>query len=219
MGQIIDHTIPSYQERWEKSGLDKYNGAYYYSIEIVKNIIPRVNTDRNWVTVNQPGKCLDHSIVFIHNNKYPEHYEWLKDYKDLVLVCGVPSTVEKVKHIADHAIYLPLSIDIEDVMRYQQPKTKDAAFVGRIAKLVKLELPMGCEVLSGFPREQILKQLGAYRTVYAVGRCAIEARALGCEIGVYDPRFPDPSIWQVIDNKEAAKMLQEQLNKIDIGGK
>ena len=38
---------------------------------------------------------------------------------------------------------------------------------------------------------------------------------LGCEIGVHDPNFPDPRIWKVIDNRDAAKMLQDMLNEID----
>ena len=52
-------------------------------------------------------------------------------------------------------------------------------------------------------------------TVYAVGRTASEAKALGCKLKPYDPRFPKVSFWKVIDNKDAAKILQEKLNEID----
>ena len=48
---IIDHTHPDYVAKWKTLGEDKYNGAYYYSKEIVKNIIPNVKTDRNWITI------------------------------------------------------------------------------------------------------------------------------------------------------------------------
>ena len=44
---IIDHNHPDYKAKWKTLGEDKYNGAYYYSKEIVKNIIPNVKTDRN----------------------------------------------------------------------------------------------------------------------------------------------------------------------------
>lgn len=216
---IIDHNSPAYHKRWEGSGSNKWNGAYYYSQEIVKNIIPRVKTTRNWVTINQPGECLDHSIVFVHNNKFPDSYAWLKNYKDLVLVVGVPSTVEKVKHLGAHTIYLPISVDVEDVKQYTRPKTKANAFVGRPEKLVGVDLPIGIDVLSEVPRETLLPMVAEYKKVYAVGRCAIEARVLGCEIGVYDPRYPDPSLWEVLDNKDAAIMLQKELDKIGKGGK
>ena len=87
---IIDHTHPNYLRKWRNAGLNQFNGAYYYSKEIVENIIPNVETDRNWITVNVKGVGLNHAIVFIHNNLHPENYEWLKfyGYKDLVLVCG-----------------------------------------------------------------------------------------------------------------------------------
>ena len=64
-------------------------------------------------------------------------------------------------------------------------------------------------------RKNLLAKMASYRKVYAVGRTAIEARALGCEILPYDPRYPDPSIWQVIDNKEAARILAGHLKNID----
>ena len=216
---IIDHDLQSYRDRWANSGPNKWNGAFFYSKEIVKNIIPKVKTDRNWVTINQPGACYDHSIVFVHNNLHPDRYAWLKSYKDLVLVCGVPQTVEKVKGYAAHAIYLPLSIDVQDVLRHQRPKTKEAAFVGRTSKMTGCDFPLGCAVLTNLPRTKLLPAMAEYKTIYAVGRCAIEARALGCEIGAYDPRYPDPHIWQVIDNSEAAAMLQVMINDIDKGGK
>lgn len=218
MGLIIDHNSQAYRDRWNNAGPNKWNGAYYYSKEIVQNIIPRIKTTRNWVTVNQPGECYDHAIVFIHNNKYPEAYAWLKNYKDLVFVCGAPQTVEKVSRYAAHTIYLPLSVDVADVLKYKKTKTKESAYIGRSAKLVGVNLPLGIDVLSDLPRTQLLPLIAQYKKVYAVGRCAIEARILGCEIGVYDLRYPDPSLWQVIDNKDAAKMLQKELDKIDKGG-
>jgi len=214
---IIDHTHPVYRQRWARSGASKFNGAYYYSREIVERMIPAVRTDRNWITVNQPGYGCDHAIVFIHNNKHPDHYEWLKRYKDLVLVCGVPETVKKVEHIG-HAVYLPLSIDVEEVRKHRREKTKDTAFVGRPSKRKGIELPAGTDFIEGLPREELLDAMAEYRQVYAVGRCALEAAALGCKILPYDPRFPDPKRWIPLDTLDAAKILQQILDWID-GGK
>ena len=212
---IFDHTAPAYvRKRKRLNDGNKYNGAYYYSIEIVNNIIPNVKTDRNWVTVNETGKAFNHSIVFVHNNLHPDHYEWLKRYKDIILVCGVPSTVEKVKHIG-RAVYLPLSIDVGYVSQFKREfKPFDKAFFGRKAKSKGYDFG-DADVYFGIEREMMLKFMALYHDVYAVGRTAIEARCLGCNVLPYDPRYPDPSVWKVVDNREAAAMLQEILDGID----
>lgn len=191
------------------------NGAYLYSQELCANIIPRIQTERPWVTINDGFTCWDGAIVFIHNNLHPEHYEWLSEFKDLILVCGIPETCEKVAHLG-RAIYLPLSIDVNYVKRFAcEDKIYDTAFVGRKSKMNRGEIPEGTPILSNMPRELLLAKTARFKKVYAVGRCALEAKALGCEILPYDERFPDASIWQVIDNADAAKMLQEMLDEID----
>ena len=214
---IIDHDNPACRARWKFAGAGRYNGAFFYSKEIVENIIPRVKTDRNWITVNQPGEGIDHSIVFVHNNKNPEHYDWLAKYKDLILVCGVPETCQKVAHLGK-TVYLPLSVDVAYVERFRRPKIADTAYVGRLNKMQGTKLPRQVLCLSGLTRTRLLTAMAQYKRVYAVGRCAIEAKVLGCEVLPFDPRFPDPSIWKVLDNKDAAKILQKELDKID-GGK
>ena len=211
---IIDHTHPEYLAMWDAIGDDKYNGAWYYSQEIVRNIIPKVKTRRNWVTINIPGRCYDNSIVFIHNNLHPEIYEWLKHYNNLVLVCGTVETADVMSYLAP-SLYLPLSVDVKDVLNYSEPKTKGTAFAGRLSKAKEADIPEGVTKLSGMPREELLPEMSKYRRVYAVGRTAIEAKVLGCEVLPYDPRFPDPDIWQVVDNREAAAMLQEMLDERD----
>lgn len=215
---IIDHNNRLYRKRWKIAGKNKYNGAFYYSKEIVKNIIPLVETDRNWITVNVPGQGCDHSIVFVHNNLHPENYEWLKQYKDVVLVCGVEDTVDKVKHIGK-AIYLPLSIDTEYVKQFKLPKDKRSgvAFVGRPAKrtMKGIALPDRVRVIEGTPRASLLMQMAQLESAYCVGRTALEAKALGVKVLPYDERFPKVSVWKVLDNKDAAKILQEELDKID----
>lgn len=211
---IYSHTSKPYRAKWKLSGDDKFNGAYYYSQELVANIIPNVETNRPWVTINAPSQCEDHSIVFIHNNIDTSLYDWMSIYDDLILVCGVESTCEKVAHLGK-AIYLPLSIDVAEVEEHKvDKKTKKVAFVGRKMKRT-FNLPDGIDHLEGMPRELLLDEMAKYKKVFAVGRCALEAKVLGCEILPYDDRFPDPSVWEVLDNKEAAKILQSKLDEID----
>lgn len=212
---VISHEHPAYIRKWQKAGKNRYNGAYYYSKEIVENIIPRLKTDRNFITVNVEGVGCDHAVVFIHNNLHPGRYEWLSRYKDLILVCGIPETVEKVAHLGK-AIYLPLSVDVEYVKKFAvKEKTRDAAFVGRPAKRKGLALPKDIDILENMPRDQLLAEMAKYREVYAVGRCAIEAKILKCRLKAYDPRFPKVSRWKPLDNAKAAEMLQAELDKID----
>lgn len=214
---IIDHNNLRYQRIRENAGANMYNGAYYYSREIVKNIIPNVKTDRNWITINVQGAGCNHAIVFIHNNLHPEKYEWLQQYgfKDLILVCGVESTCKLVKHLGT-PVYLPLSIDLEYMERFKSiEKTKDTAFAGRKAKTAMGDLPGDIDYLYGMKRVHLLKRMAEYRNIYAVGRTAIEAKTLGCKVLPYDDRFPDPDIWRVLDNREAAKILQQKLDILD----
>ena len=212
---IIDHNHPLYRQKWNAARKNQHNGAFYYSKEIVKNIIPNIKTDRNWITVNVQGTGCDHAIVFVHNNLHPENYEWLRKYKDLILVCGIPETVETVAHIGK-AIYLPISVDVDYVKQFKvSEKTKEAAFVGRPAKRRGLDLPDDIDIIEGLPREELLPAMAHYKTVYAVGRTAIEAKILGCKLKAYDPRFPKVSRWKILDNLKAAKMLQEELDRID----
>lgn len=213
MSVIISHESRAYAQRWTYE--QKQNGAYYYSKEIVENIIPNVQTDRNWVTIYVPSMAANHSVYFIHNNKNPDMYSYLSYYKDKVLVCGVPETCDKVRKYGK-PIYLPLSVDVEYVKRFKTDHKPIAyAYVGRKAKREGLKFPKGTIYIENLPRTEMLKLLAQCNKVFAVGRCALEAKILGCEVLPYDPRFPDPDFWQVLDNREAAKILQKKLDEID----
>ena len=77
------------------------------------------------------------------------------------------------------------------------------------------EKPEGLSIIARMNRSLLLQEMAKKEVIYAVGRTAIEARCLGCEIRAYDPRYPDPGIWKVIDNKDAARILQRKLDMID----
>lgn len=213
---IIDHTHPLYVKK--RNGMvngNQYNGAYYYSKDIVKHIIPNVKTDRNWVTVRLPEVPIPpHSLVFIHNNRNPNYYSYLKKYDDLILVCSTPNTYENMKFFGN-PILLPLSVDVESVKKYQvKNKTKDTAFAGRISKMTN-RIPSSAEILSGMSQSKLLREMSKFKKVFCVGRTALQAKILGCELGIYDPMYPDSNFWNVVDCKEAAEMLQQILNCID----
>ena len=212
---IINHDTPQYRRKWRNANKNQWNGAFFYSKEICKYIIPNVKTNRNWITVNVKGVGCDHAIVFIHNNLHPENYNWLSQYKDLILVCGIRETCKKVKHLGK-TIYLPLSVDVENVKKYRCEKTKDIAFAGRRSKRYNVNFGEdNIEYLEGLPRTKFLAELAKFRKVYAVGRVAIEAKILGCKVLPYDDRFPYPKRWRILDSKEAAKILQNKLDKAE----
>lgn len=219
MGKIlIAYNTPEYVKRWERlSSANQKNGAYNYSKEIVNNIIPRVQTERPWVTINQPFFAADHAIVFVHGNLFPHSYDWFKGYRDTIMVASLETTAETLRQRGHkQVICVPLSIDTKYIEQFKVArKTKQVAYAGRPEKKKLGELPAGIDLLEGLDRDDLLREMAKYKQIYAVGRCAIEAKALGCEILPFDRRFPDPSIWKVVDNCEAAEIIQRELDKID----
>ncbi len=210
----IDHTHPIYKQLRNRIGKSRWNGAYYYSIEICDRIIPNIKTDRPWITINTNGyvRGFDRAIVFAHNHKgCPSHYEWLKGYKDLIFVCSERDDMPKLEHLGT-PIYLPLSVNVEYVKQFRKEvKTKEIAFFGRMERVKEIadQLPKGIEYVSGMKRERMLREMAEYKTVYALDRVAIEAQILGCKV------LPYPDRWKVIDSLEAVPMLQKELDKID----
>lgn len=225
MPRIIDTSDPgyiAYCKIFHPNGSGAHNGAYYYSQEIVKNIIPNVKTWRPWDTLGMRFmKSYDHAIVFIHHNiNHDKVYSWLKKYKDLVLVCSTPITYEWAKTMPNcHAVFLPLSVDVDYVKQFKTDKTKDTCYMGNrwdFKRQYEDKLPPNVDFPPpNMPREELLRWVAPYRKCYAIGRCALEAKALGAEILPFYPVFSDPSFWEVISNQEAAQLLQSQLDKID----
>ena len=216
---IIDHNHPGYKKLRRKTGRGKYNGCYYYSKEIVENIIPRVKTWRGWNTVGKDveGMC-DHMIVFLHDNSTPWHYEWLHKYDDFVLVCSSKYTRDSVKY-SGHTILLPMSVDVEYVRQFKTEKTKDTCFVGNVWVKDNLasELTGKVDFFRPMKREKLLKKVAKYRRAYAIDRCALECKALGCELLEIETRYHCDGVGELVDNREAAVMLQKELDKLDGG--
>lgn len=213
MQQIISHLSPEYI----KLGIWKNNGAYYYSKELLENIIPHIKTDRPWVLINAESQCMDNAIVIIHNNAHPERYEWLDGYKNLILVCSQIKTVLKMieDHPKCHCVYLPLSIDTNYVKQFKSRKTREVAYFGRMAKIPqKIKDDPKIDKICGTDREKLLKEVSRYKKVYAIGRCALEAKCLGCEVLPHKGEWENVK-WELKDNKEVIPMLQSIINQID----
>lgn len=217
---IYNHTMGHFRRLWERlSIVNKYNGAYYYSQEICNNIIPYIKTDRNWYTVTgKLNEMRNHSIVFIHQNSNPEKYEWLRHRKDLILVCSLPQTVERLQFLGHHAIYIPLSVDVDYVKQFRvEKKTRSIAYVGRPNRLKEykcIEFPPGIPYIYGLPRPRFLAEMAKYKKVYASERAAIEAKILGCEVIPYVKELLDFD-FEVLDNADVIPMLQAEIDRID----
>lgn len=211
---IIDHTNRFYTNILP-------NGALIYSMNIVKNIIPKVQTKRNWVTIDCK-QCMDNAIVFIHSNLDFDRYEFLRKYKNLVLVASQNYTVQELRRrkLGDHVIYLPLSVDTKELRKYKNLKPHyrgGTCYAGRPDKpyVDGLRLQGNIDMLCGLTHLDMLKRLNNYQYCYAVGITAIEAKFMGCTLLPFDKRYPDIRVWKILAPSEAAKILQKKLNKID----
>lgn len=220
-GHVIDTTDKQYISLQKCLSKGRHNGTYYYSLEIVKNIIPNVKTDRPWDTLGMRGVgSINRAIVFLHHNIHPsKNYSWLSKYDDQILVTSNRMVEKWAKTISRKVIFLPLSVDVEYVEQFKMKKTKDACYSGNRWKFKDADLakyvPDGVDYPpEDLEREELLKFIAPYKKCYCIGRCAIEAQILGCEVMKCDNRY-EPSDFPVLDNKDAAKILQEELDRID----
>jgi len=211
----------NYKKLHDSLGSAKHNGLYYYAKIIEKYIIPNVETDRPWNTIGIKscgGK--DRMIIFVHNNIQPEKYAWVRRFDDVVIVSSQKKVAERMK-LYGHSIYLPLSIKVSDLDQYKvKKKDQDMCYMGNpwafkkndIAKYV----PARAHRFGDMPREELLPIIAHYKIVYATGLCALEARALGCEVRNCSSRVDDiDDMFPLVDVSDAVKMLQKALDKID----
>lgn len=222
MTKIIDTTDPNYVALRKQLTKGKYNGAYYYSQEIAKNIIPLVKTDRPWNTLG--ARCLGlqpNAIVFLHHNiNHDRVYGWMRGrVRNNIFVVNAYSTYSYIQRRGWPVIYLPNSVDVEYVKQFRTEKTKEACYAGNRWRFkqndIKKYVPAGTDFPpEELPREELLKFIAPYKKCYAIGRCAVEAKILGCEVENCDSRYEGVD-WTILDNKDAAKLLQEALDQIE----
>ena len=214
MARIFSHL----NQEWIDTHVGVNNGAFWYSKELLENIVPKIKTDRGWCLINVDNQCEDRMIVFIHNNAHPESYYWLANYKDLILVCSQLKTLKTMIEMFPkfHCILLPLSIDTEYVKKFKvKRKTKDTALLGRLVKCPKDIMENDKIVkLGNGSRDDLLKQVAKFKNVYAIGRCALEAKCLGCKVTSHKGEYKGVD-FKLLDNSEVIPILQKRLNEID----
>lgn len=223
MSYIIGINNAQYRGYRKVFSQGSHNGAYYYAKEIEKNILPLVKTDRNWDLLGMRfTQHYNHSIIFIHHClDWDRVYNWLEKRNDFVLVVSTKPTLEWAKSKGYPAIFLPLSIDVEYVKQFKTEKTKRACYAGNRWAFKREQEEKNIPKYVDFPpsdlsREELLKFIAPYKELYAIGRCALEGMVLGCKIKPFlMDRYPDPSYWKVLSNDSAARLLQEELDKID----
>ena len=203
---IISHLDKDYHPPCE-------NGANIYSQLIYKYFIPNIVTGMNWNTITI-GKAVDNSIVFIHSNlNTQKKYNFLKDYKNQLLVCSQQSTCRAVENLGT-PVYLPLSIDVNYVSQFRTNKDRYRCYAGRRDKTdTETMRKNGIDILADLPHDELLRRMAHYQYVYAVGLTALEAKCLGCNVLAYDQRFPNPTVWKVRNITDMIPVLQ---NIIDI---
>lgn len=215
MQKIVSHLSPEYLNL----KIPYNNGAYYYSKELLENIVPKIKTVRNWILINAEGKCYDNSIVIIHNNKNPERYQWLSKYNNLILVCSQPHTLKTLidMHPHFHTILIPLSIDINYVKKFKvKRKSKEIGYFGRKEKCPSYILEdESIDKIYGMDRDELLKTLAKYKKVYAIGRCALEAKCLGCEVLHHEGEYEDTD-FILYDNNDIIPEFQRLIDEIDM---
>lgn len=225
MSKTIDTTDPNYiayKKIFYPGGGGMHNGAYYYSQDIVKNIIPYVKTNRPWDTLGmRVTRSMDHAIVFLHHcRNWDAVYSWLDRYDDLVYVCSTKPTYEWAISKGKQAVFLPLSIDVDYVSQFKTKKTKRACYAGNRWAFKREDEDKNIPDYVDFPpanlpREELLKFIAPYKELYGIGRCALEGLALGCKIKPFYHDYMDPEYWKLLDNKDAAKLLQKYLDDLD----
>lgn len=226
--KIISTTSTSYvfyRRKMFPTGRGAYNGAYFYSKEIVKNIIPNVRTSRSWDTLGMKAcGSTEHAIVFIHHCvNWDRVYGWLDKYKDHIYVVSTYPTYEWFVEHGKKTILLPLSIDTAYVSQFKSEKTKKACYAGNRWAFKREDEDKNIPSYVDFPpknlpREKLLKFIAQYEELYAIGRCALEGMVLGCKIRPFYRAYPDPSYWKVLDNEDAATLLQRALNMVEEDG-
>lgn len=166
----------------------------------------------------------NHAIVFIHHCiNWADAYDWLDKYKDQIYIVSTKPSFEWFVEQGKKTILLPLSIDVDYVSQFKTVKTKKACYAGNRWSFKredeKNNIPPDVDFPPrNIPRDELLKFISRYEELYAIGRCALEGMVLGCKIKPFYHVYPDPSYWKVLDNKDAATLLQRALDMVEEDG-
>ena len=210
---------PKYREWYDRKGVTRNNGAYWYARELEEIILPKIAAD---VVINTVGTPLytatqvpDGSVIVVHDNVNPIGIYRKFLGKGCLFVCSVQSVVEKFENEGEKAVHIPLSIDTAYVAQYKKKRrTKDTAYAGNswsYKKKFLSELPPEIDQLSGMERDDLLKAMSRYRNIIAEGRCLMEAKVLGANTTVTKFETVKTSDREVLDSRKAIPLWRSVL--------
>lgn len=217
---IQDHTTKEYLIAQSKLSAGKFNGAYFYSKEIVESFIPNINTTYNWQTINHQT-APEHCIVFVHSNNALERYDYLLKYNDVILVCSTHNSLNQLKRKGHKkVIYVPLSIDTDYLDNFKNDNEKNGtiatgnqwAFTNETKKFF---IKNNIKHYHDIPREQLLTLMSNAETIYAIGRTAMEAIYLGANVIQPDKEYPVEKYTTYYKQEDAIRILQQEIDKYD----
>lgn len=217
--RIIGTKRPEFLKWQLQNPKAKYNGSYFYALELENIILPQIASDK---VVNTVGTTIYEelprgTVIVAHSS-----YEVLRVYRDYLgkgytWVCSFPNLRDDFANAGENTALIPMSVDLSKLEKYRGiEKTKDTAFMGNVWKYKTnyfSENVMGkVDVISGIPREEALRIMASYKKVICEARCAIEAQYLGCEIitPTYDKGF-NSFLPQVRDSREVIPLWRAVL--------
>jgi hypothetical protein len=216
---IQDHNTTEYKAAQSKLNRGKFNGAYFYSKEIVDCFIPQIKTTYNWQTINHQ-KAPEHCIVFVHSNNALHRYDYLLKYKDIILVCSTHNSLNELKKKGHKkVIYVPLSIDTDYLDNFKMDKKYGTIAAGNLWAFTPETKVMfirnRIKHYHDIPREDLLKLMAKSKTVYAIGRTAMEAIYLGANVIQPDKEYPVEKYTTYFTQKQAIEILRKEIERYE----
>lgn len=216
---VQDHTTEEYLKAKEALLSGKHNGAFYYSKEIVESFIPKIKTSYNWQTINHQI-APEHCIVFVHSNNALDRYDYLLNYKDVILVCSTNHSLEQLKNKGHRkVIYVPLSIDTKYLDNFKSKEKNGVVACGNVwafsGSMKRFFKENNIKHYHDIEREEMLKLMGSSEKVYAIGRTAMEAIYLGATVEQPDKEYPVEKYSTYYTQDEAIDIMQKELDRIE----
>lgn len=219
--QLIDHTDENWRRRYRS-----INGAYTYSQDLVRYQVPRwrevlggrdiLSTCPRFSDVAEAGDRRL-ALQYLHSYHYYRPVESILDlkaripfrYERLIFLTAYEAFERELTMAGLEAVYVPMSIDVEEVRRHQLPRREERRILwfGNItmkkkgvfraareaAHRANLQFDwISHERFNGVRRvtqEEALAIASQYRYGIAVGRCALELLALGVKTVIAGQRF------------------------------
>jgi hypothetical protein len=202
---LFDHTTTTWRQQ------DKLiNGAVTYSTDIVKFQVPEweqtlgphdlLSTAPPPCTINLPAK-INTAVIYLHSWPMVSDFWTFQSRfaipaKNVVYITAYRKYCQILKAYGYKAVYIPMTIDTEDIKQYIVPKSHEGfIYYGNVMQVKQTtyrKIKAACKALNihldtlshnlynGVPvsHEQALSIVSSYNYGIGVGRCALEMMAL-----------------------------------------